>query len=129
MQVLVGLIIGLTSIKISYISNIFGGILYLNFFSVPLFGYEVFLIPLFFTVFWYVLVFNSVNWSDGVPGLTVGLTTIALLVILVSTIRFYMLDTTPELRQNAIFVFGILSIIIPSLLWAWYYNLTPKMLL
>lgn len=129
MQVLVGLVVGLTSIKISYISNIFGGILYLDFFSVSLFGYEVFLIPLFFTIFWYVLVFNSVNWSDGVPGLTVGLTTIALFVILISTIRFYLLDTTPALRQNAIFVFGILSILLPSLLWAWYYNLTPKMLL
>ncbi len=129
MQVLVGLIIGLTSIKISYVSNIFGGILYLDFFSVSLFGYEVFLIPLFFTVFWYVLVFNSVNWSDGVPGLTVGLTTITLFVILISTIRFYLLDTTPALRQNSIFVFGVLAIVIPPLIWAWYYNLTPKMLL
>lgn len=70
LQILIGLIVGLTSIKISYVSNIFGGILYLDFFSITLFGYEVFLIPLVFTIFWYVLVFNSVNWSDGVPGLT-----------------------------------------------------------
>lgn len=129
MQILVGLIVGLTSIKISYISNIFWGILYLDFFSVSLFWYEVFLIPLFFTIFWYVLVFNSVNWSDGVPGLTIWLTTITLFIILISTIRFYLLDTTPALRQNAMFVFGILSILLPSLIWAWYYNLTPKMLL
>jgi UDP-N-acetylmuramyl pentapeptide phosphotransferase/UDP-N-acetylglucosamine-1-phosphate transferase len=40
-----------------------------------------------------------------------------------------LLDTTPALRQNALFVFGILSILLPSLIWAWYYNLTPKMLL
>lgn len=129
MQILVGLIISLTSIKISYISNIFGGILYLDAFSVNLLGYDIFLIPIFFTVFWYVLVFNSINWSDGVPGLTVGLTTIALFVILISTIRFYLLDDTPALRQNSLFVFSILAIILPSLLWAWYYNLTPKMLL
>lgn len=129
MQVLVGLVVSLTSIKISYISNIFGGILYLDFFSVSVMGYEVYLIPIIFTVIWYVLVFNSVNWSDGVPGLTVGLTTITCIVIFILTIRFYWVDDTPALRQNSIFVFGILSILIPSLLWAWYYNLTPKMLL
>ncbi len=67
MQIFVGLIIGLTSIKISYISNIFGGILYLDVFSMDVLGYEIYLIPIFFTIFWYVLVFNSVNWSDGVP--------------------------------------------------------------
>ncbi len=61
--------------------------------------------------------------------MTVGLTTITLFVILISTIRFYILDDTPALRQNSLFVFSILAILLPSLLWAWYYNLSPKMLL
>lgn len=101
----------------------------MDFFSISVLGYEVYLIPILFTIIWYVLVFNSVNWSDGVPGLTVGLTTITFIVIFILTIRLYLVDTTPALRQNSIFVFGILSILIPSLLWAWHYNLTPKMLL
>lgn len=37
LQIFIGLVVGLTSIKISYISNIFGGILYLDFFSIPFF--------------------------------------------------------------------------------------------
>ncbi len=82
-----------------------------------------------FTVIWYVLVFNSINWSDGVPGLTVGLTSITLLVITVLTVRFYITDTTLALRENSHFVFFILSIILPSTLLAWKYNLTPRMLL
>lgn len=34
------------------------------------FRVTIYYIPLFITIFWYVLVFNSVNFSDGVPGLT-----------------------------------------------------------
>ena len=74
MQIGVGLVIGVTSIKISYISNIFGGITPLNdyFFQFSL-GENllmIYYIPLLLTVFWYVLVFNSINFSDGIPGLT-----------------------------------------------------------
>lgn len=74
MQIGVGVIIGLTSIKISYVSNIFGGIIDLTDYQIDLiwqgFQISVYYIPLVITVFWYVLVFNSVNFSDGVPGLT-----------------------------------------------------------
>ena len=70
MQIGVGAIIGITSIKIGYISNIFGGTLFLDQYYVVLGDIQIYLIPLIFTIIWYVLVFNSVNWSDGVPGLT-----------------------------------------------------------
>lgn len=91
--------------------------------------WKIYLIPLLFTIAWYVLVFNSINWSDGVPGLTSGLVVITLLVIAVSTVRFYLTDETPELRENSIFVLSILAVMIPPALLAWYYNLSPKMLL
>jgi UDP-GlcNAc:undecaprenyl-phosphate/decaprenyl-phosphate GlcNAc-1-phosphate transferase len=129
LQILVGVIVGLTSIKISYVSNIFWGILQLDIFSFSVNGFDVFLIPLAFTVIWYVLVFNSINWSDGVPGLTIGLATITLMVIAVLTVRFYINDETPALRENSHFVFLILSIVLPSALVAWKYNVQPKMLL
>ena len=74
MQIGVGIVIGITSIKISYISNIFGGVTELSdyFFQFSAMGtiYTVYYIPLLVTVAWYVLVFNSVNFSDGIPGLT-----------------------------------------------------------
>lgn len=71
MQILVGLIIGLTSIKISYVTNIFGGITSLDVLSFHTYFGEIFIVPIAFTIIWYVLVFNSINWSDGVPGLTI----------------------------------------------------------
>lgn len=128
-QICVGAIVGLTTIKISYVSGIFGGIVQLDTFAIMLLGYEVFLVPLIFTIIWYVLVFNSVNWSDGIPGLTAGLTTIALIVIAILTVRFYLVDETPALRENSVFVFGIISILLPTMLVAWYYNINVRMLL
>ncbi len=128
-QIFIGLIVGLTSIKISYVSNLFGGILYLDAYSFSLWNTQIFIIPIIFTIFWYVLVFNSINWSDGVPGLTVWLTTIALIIIAISTVRFYLVDETPALRQNSVFVFGVLAVLLPSLLVAWWYNIAPKMLI
>lgn len=129
LQILIGLIVGLTSIKISYVSNIFGGIVHLDWLSFTAFGLEVYVVPLLFTIVWYVVVFNSVNWSDGVPGLTSGLTSIAFIVIGILTVRFYYLDQTPELHQNSIFVFSILAVCLPAALIGWFLGMRPRILL
>jgi UDP-N-acetylmuramyl pentapeptide phosphotransferase/UDP-N-acetylglucosamine-1-phosphate transferase len=85
MQIGVGAIIGLTSIKISYMSNIFGGILPLDeFFSLLSIGdmtLTVYWIPIIVTILWYVVVFNAVNFSDGVPGLTGGFALITFVIL------------------------------------------------
>jgi UDP-N-acetylmuramyl pentapeptide phosphotransferase/UDP-N-acetylglucosamine-1-phosphate transferase len=74
MQIIVGVVIGLTSIKISYMSGITGGIIPLDSFywnlEINNFLITIYWIPLIVTIFWYVVVFNAVNFSDGVPGLT-----------------------------------------------------------
>lgn len=74
MQIGVGAIIGLTSIKISYISHIFGGVTRLDdlfvSFSILDWNITLYYFPLLVTIFWYVVVFNAVNFSDGIPGLT-----------------------------------------------------------
>lgn len=75
------------------------------------------------------MVFNSINWSDGVPGLTSGLVVIALVVIAVSTVRFYLADSTPQLRENSVFVLSLLAVVIPTAAVAWYYNLAPRILM
>jgi UDP-N-acetylmuramyl pentapeptide phosphotransferase/UDP-N-acetylglucosamine-1-phosphate transferase len=85
MQIGVGAVIGLTSIKISYMSNIFGGILPLDeFFSLLSIGdmtLTVYWIPIIVTILWYVVVFNAVNFSDGVPGLTGGFALITFVIL------------------------------------------------
>ena len=85
MQIGVGAIIGISSIKISYMSNIFGGILPLDeLFSVVSIGdlaMTIYWIPVLITIIWYVVVFNAVNFSDGVPGLTGGFALITFVIL------------------------------------------------
>lgn len=117
MQIGVGLVIGVTSIKISYISNIFGGITPLNdyFFQFSL-GENfltIYYIPLLLTVFWYVLVFNSINFSDGIPGLTWGFSLISFIILASLAVKLYLTDTTEASVENSQFILIILSILIP----------------
>jgi UDP-N-acetylmuramyl pentapeptide phosphotransferase/UDP-N-acetylglucosamine-1-phosphate transferase len=129
MQIGVGAIVGITSIKIGYISNIFGWVLYLDQFYIVLGSLQIYLIPLAFTIIWYVLVFNSVNWSDGVPGLTSGLSVVTLLVMAVLTIKLYLIDPSSPSQVNSTFVLFCLAIFLPSVYIGWLYNIKPHVLL
>ena len=117
MQILVGLIIGLTSIKIAYVSNIFGGILPIDsvFFQFMLAGntIEVYPFPLMITVFWYVLIFNAVNFSDGVPGITGGFAFITFCILGILAVKLYLTDTTVASQENSRFILTIIAILLP----------------
>jgi len=72
--------------KISYVTHfISGGIIPIDdlTFQFDALGYsiEVYLFPILVTIFWYVLVFNAVNFSDGVPGLTGGFSLISFIIL------------------------------------------------
>jgi len=69
-QILIGAIIGITSIKIGYVSNIFGGVIDLETYFFEIYQFKIYIIPLLFTIAWYVFVFNALNWSDGIGGNT-----------------------------------------------------------
>lgn len=118
MQIGVGMIIGLTSIKISYVSNIFGGVLNLTdyYFDFAMNGMQVtvYYIPLLVTTFWYVLVFNSVNFSDGVPGLTGGFALISFIILGGLALKLYLTDTSIGSMENSKFILTLLAIIIPA---------------
>jgi UDP-GlcNAc:undecaprenyl-phosphate GlcNAc-1-phosphate transferase len=126
MQIGIGALVGITSIKIGYISNIFGGILYLDHFQLELFGLTIYVIPFVFTIIWYVLVMNSLNWSDAVPGMASGLGGIALFIIGVLTTKLYLTDATLASQENSQFVLLILSILIPSVIIFWSMDHTRK---
>ena len=117
MQIGVGAIIGLTSIKISYMSNIFGGILPLDewfwSFAIGDFAMTIYWIPIIVTIIWYVVVFNAVNFSDGVPGLTGGFALITFIILAGLAVKLYLTDTTLASQENSRFLLAILAIIIP----------------
>ena len=117
MQIGIWAIIGMTSIKISYISWAFWGILDLTEYSWSLGLGDIhmtfYLLPILITVFWYVLVFNAVNFSDGVPGLTGGFSLISFIILGGLAIKLFLTDISPAAEENSHFLLVILAIIIP----------------
>ena len=129
MQIWVWAIIWITSIKIWYISNIFWWIIKLDNYFMQLWDIKIYIIPLFFTIVWYVLVFNSINWSDSIPGLTSGLVEVSFLILIVLTIKLYMQDISLLSRENSEFVLYILAILIPSVFVFWCFDIQKKFLI
>jgi UDP-GlcNAc:undecaprenyl-phosphate/decaprenyl-phosphate GlcNAc-1-phosphate transferase len=117
MQICVGIIIGITSIKISYISDMFGGVIrldeYFVQFQILASTYTFYYIPILMTMFWYVLVFNSINFSDGIPGLTWGFSLISFTILAWLAIKLAITDTTLAAQENSQFILILLAILIP----------------
>ncbi len=117
MQISVGAVIGLTSIKISYMSHIFGWILPLDTFSwifhIWTIQVAVYWIPIIVTILWYVVVFNAVNFSDGVPGLTGGFALISFIILAALALKLYLTDTSDASQENSRFLLALLAVIIP----------------
>lgn len=132
-QIGIGAIIGITSIKISYISNLLGPLMpgveiweLSQWMTVINENITIYWIPLIFTIIWYVLVFNSLNWSDGVSWLTGWLSVITFIVIAILSVKLYLTDTTLASQENSKFVLRILMILIPSVILLTYYDITRK---
>jgi UDP-GlcNAc:undecaprenyl-phosphate GlcNAc-1-phosphate transferase len=65
------------------------------------------------TILWYVVVFNAVNFSDWVPGLTGGFALISFIILACLAIKLYLTDRTLASQENSRFLLSILAIIIP----------------
>ena len=129
LQIIIGATIGITSIKIGYVSNIFGGVIELETLSVILWGKEIFFIPLIFTIIWYVFVFNALNWSDGIQGNTSGLSLICFLVIFLLGLKLYLTDDYQWGKENAEFIMGMSIILVGVILPFFYFDYKEKILM
>jgi len=129
MQICIGAIIGVTSIKIGYISSIFGGVVDLETYYFMLFWVQIYTIPLLFTIVWYVFVFNALNWTDGIPGNTSWLSIISFLIIFFLWLKLYITDDYEGGVQNAEFIMKITVILLGILIPFWYYDYREKILM
>ena len=128
-QILIWAVIWITSIKIGYISNIFGWIIELETYYFTLFHLDIYLIPLFFTIFWYVFIFNALNWSDGLQWNASWLSLISFIIIfLLGALLFYGDDYEWGIK-NAEFIMGITAILIGTLIPFWYFDFKEKILM
>jgi len=88
-QIACGVVIALAGVYVLSISSPFGG-------SLKLDSYFLYGIPVFgalFTIFWVVLITNSMNFLDGVGGLSSGVSSIAFFTLFALSIR-------PDLHTN-----------------------------
>ncbi len=128
-QIIIGATIGITSIKIGYVSNIFGGVLDLETYFLTFFWFQVYIIPLVFTVLWYVFVFNALNWSDGIQGNTSGLSIISFLIIFFLWVKLYLSDDYEAGVKNAEFIMQMTIILVGVLIPFWYFDFKEKILM
>lgn len=128
-QIAIGAVIGITSIKIGYVSNIFGWIIELDTHFFTILWWQIYTIPLLFTIAWYVFVFNALNWSDGIQGNTSGLSTISFFIIFLLGLKLYFWDDYAGGVKNAEFVMQITLILVGILIPFWYFDFKEKILM
>ncbi|NDK07724.1 hypothetical protein EOM39_00585 [Candidatus Gracilibacteria bacterium] len=128
-QIIIGATIGITSIKIGYVSNIFGGTFDLQTHSFFIGGLQIFTIPLIFTIIWYVFIFNSLNWTDGIPGNTSGISAISFFIIFLLGLILFYRDNYEGGVDNAIFIMTMAISIVGILVPFWFYDVKERILM
>lgn len=114
-QVVAAGILVVAGVGITHISNPFGGVLDLTTFDwnfVFANGEHHFtLLADIFTIFWVVLLVNSLNWLDGVPGLSSGIAGLAALVLFFLAARpeFHYFDQTAVISLAGILASSALA--------------------
>lgn len=128
-QIIIGAVIWVTSIKIWYISNIFGWIANLETYYFQLFDYTIYIIPLFFTILWYVFVFNALNWTDWIQWNTSGLSIISFSILFVLWVILFWRDDYEWWIKNAEFIMWISIILVWTLIPFWWFDVKEKILM
>lgn len=83
--------------NVPFITNPFGGILFLNNFQIPFLGnLTITFLSDLIAILWIVWVMNMLNWSKGVDGQMPGIVAISAIVIGILSLRFSPLDPTSQ---------------------------------
>jgi UDP-GlcNAc:undecaprenyl-phosphate/decaprenyl-phosphate GlcNAc-1-phosphate transferase len=91
--------------NIPFITNPFGGILFLNSVNIPFFpGISSLFFSDIIAVLWIVWVMNMLNWSKGVDGQMPGIVAISAIIIGILSLRFSTLDSTSITAANLSFI-------------------------
>jgi UDP-GlcNAc:undecaprenyl-phosphate GlcNAc-1-phosphate transferase len=113
LQISVAILVFIVGVRVEYITNPSGGLIFLNL--------GKYLIPSFiFVILWMVLIINSMNWIDGIDGLSGGVSIIGALTI-------FLLSLKPEVNQPPV---GIISMALTGSLLAFLiFNFNPSKIL
>lgn len=123
-QLLAAIILIISGIGIEVITNPFGGELELNLWKIPFnlngITYHFMILADLFTVIWVMGMINTMNWLDGISGLTSGIATIAGLAL-------GFLSLTEKVNQPEI---AIISFVLAATAFAfWLFDFYPPKIL
>jgi len=106
-NIVVALIVVKAGVTIRFITNPFGGILYLNSIILPFnilgFNFSIFLSDI-VTMLWIIWVMNMLNWSKGVDGQMPGIVAISAITIGFLSFRFAGSDSFSQISVNLSFI-------------------------
>jgi len=92
-NIIAAIIVVFAGVNVPFITNPFGGILFLNSLHVPFLGLiELNFISYVIAIIWIVWVVNMLNWSKGVDGQMPGIVAISAIIIGILSLRFPVLD-------------------------------------
>lgn len=128
-QIIIGLTIWVSAIKIWYVSNIFWWIIDLDSYYLQIFQYKIFIVSLLFTVIWYVFIFNAINWTDWIPGNTSGLSIINFLILFLLWYILFKNDNWDLLQMNSKFIMSMSIILVWIIIPFWLYDVKEKVLM
>lgn len=129
LQIVIWATIALTSIKIWYVSSIFGWVVELETFFFQIWNYTLYVIPFLFTIIWYVFIFNALNWTDGISGNTSWLSIISFFILFLLGLLLYFKDDYSWWVENAVFIMKICIILLGILIPFWYFDVKEKVLM
>jgi len=129
LQIIIGAIIWITSIKIWYISNVFWWIIDLQTYNFQILNHTVYIIPLIFTIIWYVFIFNALNWSDWIQWNTSWLSIISFFILFLLWYILFNRDNYEWWIENAIFIMKLSIILVWILMAFFYFDIKSKVLM
>lgn len=94
-NILSALIVVSAGITVSFITNPFGGILFLN---------QIEFLPQLISIVWIVWVMNMLNWSKGVDGQMPGIVAISAIIIGMLSLRFPIIDQNNLISAQLSFI-------------------------
>jgi UDP-GlcNAc:undecaprenyl-phosphate GlcNAc-1-phosphate transferase len=105
-NIVAAVIVVFAGINVPFITNPFGGILFLNSLHVPFLGLiELNFISYAIAIIWIVWVMNMLNWSKGVDGQMPGIVAISAIIIGILSLRFSCLDQYSQLSATSFFYY------------------------
>jgi UDP-GlcNAc:undecaprenyl-phosphate/decaprenyl-phosphate GlcNAc-1-phosphate transferase len=92
-NIFAAVIVVFAGVNVPFITNPFGGILFLNSLHIPFLGLiQINFISYIIAIIWIVWVVNMLNWSKGVDGQMPGIVAISAIIIGILSLRFPVLD-------------------------------------